>query len=61
MSNREKLEEAGMILPGASFTPEQEEAIECLNDEEVNTLINVKRKLGKAFADRSEREMGVIM
>ncbi|HET9533408.1 MAG TPA: aroma-sacti cluster domain-containing protein [Blastocatellia bacterium] len=61
MSNREKLEEAGLLGPGVSLTPEQEEAIECLNDEEVSTLINVKKKLGKAFADRGEREMGVIM
>jgi hypothetical protein len=47
MSNREKLEEAGIIKP--DLTQEQYDAIEDLSSEEVDQIISVNNKLNTAI------------
>lgn len=45
MSNRETLEEAGILDPNRNLTNDQYEAIESLSETEVGQLISIKNKL----------------
>ena len=45
MSNRERLENAGILDPNRNLTNEQYEAIESLSEVEVDQLISIKNKL----------------
>lgn len=49
MTNRETLEQAGLIEPNADLTQEQWDAIDSLTDEEVDALISTRSKLGPVF------------
>jgi hypothetical protein len=49
MTNRERLEQAGLIDPNADLSPEQDNAIDSLTSEEVDALISTKSKLGPVF------------
>ena len=40
MNNREKLEEAGILQRGEDYTPEEEESVESLTDNEIDMVIN---------------------
>ena len=53
MTNRERLEEAGLIDPKGVLSKEQEDAIESLTSEEVDALISTKAKLGSVFQGES--------
>jgi hypothetical protein len=53
-TNREILENAGILVPGQTLTSEQYEAIEGLSEAEVNELISIKNRL----ADLSESVAG---
>jgi hypothetical protein len=53
MTNREKLEDAGVIRPGHNFNPQDNQAIENLSNEEVDVLINVYNELGEEFLERN--------
>ncbi|MGI9166013.1 MAG: aroma-sacti cluster domain-containing protein [Pyrinomonadaceae bacterium] len=45
MSNRERLENAGILEPKTTLTDEQYRAIEDLHETEVDQLISIKDKL----------------
>lgn len=49
MTNRERLEQSGLIEPDADLTKEQEDAIESLTSGEVDALISTKDKLSPVF------------
>lgn len=49
MTNRETLEQAGLLEPNADLTQEQWDAVDSLTDEEVDALISTRSKLGPAF------------
>ena len=53
MSNRDRLQEAGLIRKGYKFSKHDEDLLESLSEEEVEALINVKRKLGGDFFQRN--------
>jgi hypothetical protein len=53
MTNRERLEQVGLVDPDAALSQEQEDAIERLTSEEVDALISVKAKLGPVFQGQS--------
>ncbi|MFN0111140.1 MAG: aroma-sacti cluster domain-containing protein [Blastocatellia bacterium] len=48
-TNREKLEAAGIILPGTELTPEQCGALDGLTYAEVDSLISVRNKLSDSL------------
>ena len=50
-TKREKLEAAGLISPDASLSYDQEQALESLSDDEVDSLASIKGKLQDSFAD----------
>ena len=58
MSNRKRLEEAGMLEPGYKLTRAQSDALESLTTQEVEILISARNKLSKAF--RSPGTRGII-
>jgi hypothetical protein len=45
MTNRERLEEAGIVKKDLQLTPEQEQAIESLTDQEIDALISIRNKI----------------
>ena len=47
MSNRDRLENAGILDPVKPFTVEQYDAIESLSEAEVDQLISVNEKLAE--------------
>lgn len=49
MTNRQRLENAGIVESTATWTPEQTDAVEDLTEEEIDALISVKTKLGNLF------------
>jgi hypothetical protein len=49
VTNRETLEQAGLLAPNADLTQEQWDAIDSLTDEEVDALISTRAKLGPVF------------
>lgn len=49
MKNRERLAEAKILTHDAELSSEQEEAIENLTAEEIDTLISVKNKVADVF------------
>jgi hypothetical protein len=49
MTNLEKLEEAGLVAYGHKFDDDEKDAIESLSEDEVDSLISGKEKLGEAF------------
>lgn len=53
MTNRERLQEAGVIKSGYNFTQSDIAAIDSLSHEEVNVLINVFNELGAEFLERN--------
>jgi len=48
-SKKERLEGAGIVKKGHKFSPDDEKVIENLTDEEVDSLISIKEKLGDEF------------
>jgi hypothetical protein len=52
MTNLERLKEAGLVSQGYEFTQSEQNAIESLSKEEVNSLISSKKKLGEDFIKR---------
>ena len=46
MSKLEKMRAAGLAHPTHEFTDDEKSAIESLTDQELETLISVKQKLG---------------
>ena len=53
MTNRERLEQAGLIDPDADLTSEQNDAVESLTSGEVDALISAKDKLEPSFGQSS--------
>lgn len=49
MTNRERLADAEILEKDIQLSPEQEEAIEKLTPEEIDTLISVKNKIADSF------------
>jgi hypothetical protein len=49
MTNRERLADAEILKKDIQLSPEQEEAIEGLTPEEIDTLISVKNKVADSF------------
>jgi hypothetical protein len=49
VTNRETLEQAGLLDPNADLTQEQWDAIDSLTSGEVDALISTKSKLGPVF------------
>lgn len=49
MTNRQRLADAEILEKDIQLSPEQEEAIEKLTPEEINTLISVKNKIADSF------------
>lgn len=49
MTNRERLADAEILEKDIQLNPEQEEAIEKLTPEEIDTLISVKNKIADSF------------
>jgi hypothetical protein len=47
MTNRQRLERAGLIKPGAKLSQQQQDALETLSREELDSLTSVKKKLAK--------------
>ena len=54
MTNRERLENAGIVDPNATWNQQQTDAIEGLSEEEVDALISVREKLGNIFPTTGE-------
>ena len=51
-TNRDKLEEAGLIPATYEFPPSDAALIESLTEAEVQSLIDIASKLGSGFLDR---------
>ena len=49
MTKRERLENAGIVDPNATWTQQQTEAIEDLTQAEIDALISVKEKTDDVF------------
>jgi hypothetical protein len=49
MTNRERLADAEILKKDIQLSPEQEDAIEGLTPEEIDTLISVKSKVMDSF------------
>jgi hypothetical protein len=49
MTNRERLADAEILKKDIQLSPEQEDAIEGLTPEEIDTLISVKNKVMDSF------------
>ena len=49
MTNRERLADAEILEKDIQLSPEQEEAVENLTPEEIDTLISVKNKSADSF------------
>ena len=60
MTNRERLEQEGLIDPDADFTSEQRDAVESLTSEEVDALISAKYKLEPVFGQSIYPRFGLI-
>jgi hypothetical protein len=62
--NRTRLEQAGIIKPGHSFSAEDAATLEQLSPQEVDTLIQVGQKLGQDFLHRKgggyEDSVGIL-
>jgi hypothetical protein len=58
MSNRERLEESGILRPADEYpyTPEEEEAVESLTDQEIDLIINQGRDINE-IVDEHEPEI----
>jgi hypothetical protein len=52
-NNRSRLEAAGLIRQGYTFTPEDDETLESLTTDEVDALIAIGQKLGTDFLNRN--------
>jgi hypothetical protein len=53
MTNRERLEQGGLIDPDADYTSEQNDAVESLTSGEVDALISARDKLEPVFGGQS--------
>ena len=60
ITNRERLEQAGLIDPDADLTQEQADAVESLTSGEVDALISAKDKLEPSFGQSIYPRFGVI-
>ena len=60
MNNYQRLVQAGLILPGASISGEDQQTINNLSSDEVTALINIKNQLGDAFLQRNARTIGIV-
>jgi hypothetical protein len=56
MSNVEKLKAAGVVPHDHKLTDGDHSTIENLSDHEVQSLINLKQKLGDEFVKRNTRD-----
>ena len=55
-SNMERLQEAGIVHPHHKMSEEDQQLVETLTREEVETLISVKNKLGDNFIRKTAKE-----
>ena len=55
MGNQEKLEAAGLVRSGHSFSEGDKKLLESLSEGEVEALICVKRKVGEEFLRKHAR------
>jgi len=53
MTNQERLADAEILKKDRQLSPKQEEAIEKLTPEEIDTLISVKKKVADSFPTES--------
>jgi hypothetical protein len=56
MSNLEKLKTAGVVPDNHTLTDADTSTIENLSDQEVQSLISLKQKLGDDFVQRNSRD-----
>ncbi len=61
MSNLEKLKDAGVIAEGADLSSAETTVIDGLSEEEVNTLISIRKKLGDQLAKEQEASAALSM
>jgi hypothetical protein len=54
MSNKSRLIDAGIVNPEKTLSEEQDEAIESLSEEEVDSLISSREKLAPSISDTDE-------
>ena len=54
MSNKSRLIDAGIVDPQKTLSQEQDDAIESLTEEEVDSLISSRDKLATSISDADE-------